>query len=312
LDFGIAKTAGTEGSGTRTATVVGSVLYMSPEQMRSAKKVDPRSDVWSLGVTLFELLTGRPPFEGDDVPGLILAVTSDPPRPLRVFRPDVPPALEAVVMRCLEKVPDARMPSMGELASALVPFAGAQARAIAARAVQMGPAAASFRSSTTSGSSTDVSSKDSARLAAVAMSNPRGTNASWGGTGSLPMRSSASKPLLVAGALVALIAVVGAAAMFLRSRPAPSADVAKAVASEPAAAPPAVIAPSTVPAQVGESAPAAIASSEAPPPVAAMAGSAAPRPRVVTGRTPPARPGPTASPKAAPHGKPTGIGSGID
>jgi serine/threonine-protein kinase len=314
LDFGIAKTIGTQGSGTRTAAVVGSVLYMSPEQMRSAKKVDPRSDVWSLGVTLFELLGGRPPFDGDDVPGLILAVTSDAPRRLSELRTDVPPALEAIVMRCLEKSPDARMPSMGELATALAPFAGAHAHAIAARAVQMGPAVASLRSSTDVGSSTGVSSKDSAGLAAVAVSVPRGTNASWGGTGSLPTGSRTSKLLLVAGVLVALVGVTGAAAMLLRSRSAPSVEMAKGVASEPPAAPSAATAPSMAPMRVDEiPSPTAMGSSEAPAAVAPVAATAAPRPRVVTGHTgSPGRPVPAASPKGAPHGKPSGIGSGID
>jgi serine/threonine-protein kinase len=100
LDFGISKTTGIAGSRgdaamTKTSALMGSPLHMSPEQMRSSRDVDSRSDIWSLGVILYELLTGSPPFTADTMPELVLRVVQGaPPAPLRRRRPDAPPALE--------------------------------------------------------------------------------------------------------------------------------------------------------------------------------------------------------------------------
>jgi len=121
LDFGIAKTANveTDPSLTGTNASFGSPMYMSPEQMRGARFADPRSDLWALGVVLFELLTGRRPFVSESITALALIVTSDPaPHPMSL-RPEVPPVVDAVVMRCLEKSPDRRFASAAELGAAL-------------------------------------------------------------------------------------------------------------------------------------------------------------------------------------------------
>jgi eukaryotic-like serine/threonine-protein kinase len=124
LDFGIAKTMFEEIDVSLTATtaVMGSPQYMSPEQARSARSVDVRSDVWSLGVILYELLCGEVPFPGDTLPACIAALTADPPRPIRQRRTDVPAELERVLLRCLEKNAADRFPNVGELALALAPF----------------------------------------------------------------------------------------------------------------------------------------------------------------------------------------------
>ena len=113
---------------TKTAALMGSPLYMSPEQMRSAKDVDARTDIWALGVILFELMTGRPAFLGETVPKLPSRWATIRRRRLGGFRPDAPPGLEAVIFRCLEKDRRNRYPNVGELALALLPFAPRRAK----------------------------------------------------------------------------------------------------------------------------------------------------------------------------------------
>ena len=117
-DFGIARILSESSSQITTQGVVGTPSYMSPEQAR-AERLDGRSDVYSLGVMLFELVTGRRPFESDTPYSLaVMHVTMPPPLP-RQFEPGVNAALEAVIMRALSKTRDARFASAGELAEAL-------------------------------------------------------------------------------------------------------------------------------------------------------------------------------------------------
>jgi serine/threonine protein kinase len=128
LDFGISKSITqandpAKANLTSTRSVMGSPAYMSPEQVRDAKKVDHRTDIWSLGVILHELLAGKQAFEADTLPAMCAAIAADPPQPLRAARPDVPPELEALVVHCLEKDPSRRFPSVVKLAAALAPFA---------------------------------------------------------------------------------------------------------------------------------------------------------------------------------------------
>jgi len=123
LDFGISKTMGTELTLTRTAEIVGTPMYMSPEQLRSARDVDLRADIWALGVILYELLTARLPFEAENLPQLCTMVATETPKAPRAHRPDLPRALSDAVLRCLERAPEARFADAAELVSALVPFA---------------------------------------------------------------------------------------------------------------------------------------------------------------------------------------------
>ncbi|MBA2543144.1 MAG: serine/threonine protein kinase, partial [Deltaproteobacteria bacterium] len=120
LDFGIAKsTAHMDASLTATSKAMGSPAYMSPEQLRAHSTIDPRSDVWSLGVTMFELLTEKRPFEGDTPYELALTISNDPAAAL----PDTVPAEVAkIVTRCLEKDRERRYKDVAELAAALAPL----------------------------------------------------------------------------------------------------------------------------------------------------------------------------------------------
>jgi serine/threonine-protein kinase len=123
LDFGISKVldAGLHGVGevTKTSVVVGSPFYMSPEQMQAPRTVDVHTDIWSIGVILHELLTGNVPFGGETLPQIAVHVAKSQPPSLRLSRTDVPPGLEAVILKCLEKSAKKRFKSVADLAAAL-------------------------------------------------------------------------------------------------------------------------------------------------------------------------------------------------
>jgi serine/threonine-protein kinase len=127
LDFGISKVldnAGLHASGemTKTSVVVGSPFYMSPEQMQAPRSVDVRTDIWAIGVILYELLAGSVPFPGETLPQISVRVAKSPPPMLRVIRPEVPAGLESVIERCLEKSAKRRFKSIADLAAALGRF----------------------------------------------------------------------------------------------------------------------------------------------------------------------------------------------
>lgn len=133
LDFGISKAmtdpAEPASPGlTNSAAMLGSPLYMSPEQVRASKHVDHRSDIWSVGVVLFELLAEVPPFDARGSHQVLVQILEDVPSDLNVLRPGLPRALRDAVSRCLEKEPEARFSDVAALATALAPFAPGEAR----------------------------------------------------------------------------------------------------------------------------------------------------------------------------------------
>jgi eukaryotic-like serine/threonine-protein kinase len=133
LDFGIAKAIGDDLLGldhvlTEPNMAIGSPRYMSPEQVRSAKHIDTRADIWALGIILYELVAGRPPFDSAAASALCAAIVVDEPPDLRRFAPHAPLEFVALVCRCLSKKPADRVTDVGELVARLLPFAELESR----------------------------------------------------------------------------------------------------------------------------------------------------------------------------------------
>jgi serine/threonine-protein kinase len=133
LDFGISKILRPRNSGlaaheTSPLLLMGSPHYMSPEQMKSARSVDQRSDLWSLGAILHELVAGTPPFDGSTITALCAAIMTEEPPVLSSLRAGLGPELDAVVRRCLEKEPADRFANVAEFAAALAPLGSEAAR----------------------------------------------------------------------------------------------------------------------------------------------------------------------------------------
>jgi len=115
-DFGIACV--TDNSKTRTGTILGSPYYMSPEQLEGSR-VDGRADIYSLGVTFFQLLTGKLPFEGDSLVALTHQIAHKKPLQIRDIREDLPPSASRIINKTLQKKPEQRFQTAKELAETL-------------------------------------------------------------------------------------------------------------------------------------------------------------------------------------------------
>ena len=140
LDFGISKLALADPANIATGVIMGSPCYMSPEQLRSTATVDHRTDIWSLGCTLYELLTGKAAFDASlTLPELVATILHKTATPLQTLRPAIPDGLAAVVDRCLAKDRELRFGSAAELARALQPFATDRARSAVERAASIVP-----------------------------------------------------------------------------------------------------------------------------------------------------------------------------
>jgi len=248
LDFGISKISGIGGAAsdmTRTSALMGSPLYMSPEQMQSSKDADSRSDIWALGVVLYELLTADSPFVADTMPELVVKILTVPPPPLRNKRPDAPNGLEAVIVKCVNKDRGLRFQTVGELAVALLEFAPRRSKVSVEKIAGVLKAAGLSKSAL----ALPVSSEgDSVRASA-------GTAASWGST-ARGSGGSRTALFLGGGIVIAVIAIAAMVAVALKRSSSLENPVVAATG-----------APSIAPAQ-------SVLGSPAPPPSAASAASA--------------------------------------
>ena len=288
LDFGISKGQGLDAPAagpalTSTKQVMGSPGYMSPEQMIRPRDVDGRTDIWSLGIVLYALLTGGPPFQGETVAAVMANILHEPVPRLRDKRADAPAALERVIERCLERDLGVRFTTVAQVARALAPFGSSFAKLSVSR-VESALGSASPAGQTL------------LRLAETRTEDSGITGAAWAGTSH--RQSSRRKLLFALGGAGAVIGLIGLGVWLGRSGSGPAAapiaqaagPIAAAPSAEPAVTPPATV-PATVPAT-------ATAPATAPAPATAGAPSAvatgAPRPPG-TGAAP--RPGGTAKPK---------------
>ncbi|MBX3224279.1 MAG: protein kinase [Labilithrix sp.] len=124
LDFGISKSVDPNAPAlTKTSSLVGTPYYMAPEQLTAAKSVDTRADIWALGVIMYELVAGHPPFDAQSMPEIVAAILTNQPAPLDSVRAGVPEGLARAVERCMKSNPEDRYPSVAAVAYSIAPFA---------------------------------------------------------------------------------------------------------------------------------------------------------------------------------------------
>jgi serine/threonine-protein kinase len=283
IDFGLSKSIGANSRKiTKDFTVMGTPTYMSPEQLRSTSNVDTRTDIWALGVVLYELMSGQVPFEAESIAEVCALVLGSPPRPIEQAVRDVPPELSAVITRCLQKEPDDRFASVAELAEALNPF------------VPVGTTSAGERIRRVQSQSEMPPSLRSSQNLAIGPLRP--TQGSWG-TDALLLELQPKTNLRVwigITAAVALLAIV-VLVFGLRSRhdsevqaltvAPPAATVLGAAGAPPAPSPSADPAPAPSDAASASGSPAPSAPGPASSPAASVA-VARPHPRAITPGSP--------------------------
>jgi len=287
LDFGISKMSEAGPSGlTQTSAVMGSPYYMAPEQMMSSKDVDARTDIWALGIILYELLTGSAPFAGDTMAEIVFAVTQRDPAPLQARRPDVPQELADVVSRCLTRDPSQRFPNVAKFAAALAPF---------------GPPRSDVsveRISRVLGTSVPPTGPDESRPHRM-----QATGSSWANSHA-GVRGPSKAPLVVAMAVGALVLLIGVGALWrvMHQRagaPPPASSLASALPSAPPPGGPAVPQPTVAAALAPLPEPSA-APGARPPGTGNASPTAAPRAQAAPARGRPLAAAPAAAPAAPP------------
>jgi eukaryotic-like serine/threonine-protein kinase len=240
LDFGISKVSGVGGGAgrdlgmTKTSTIMGSPLYMSPEQMASTRDVDARTDIWALGTILYELLTGKVPFNADTITQLCTMILQQPPPPLRNLRPDAPAGLQEIIQRCLAKDRNHRYQNIAEFASALAPYAPRRARISIERVGRVIDSAGLGSSRPEFGGTLPLSQ---------AYGPP---SSAWGGSGSVPRRSRAPIIAIIIAVVLGVAGLAAAAVVLLRS-PKPEAPPAPETAAPEAAPVPTTLATPAAP-----------------------------------------------------------------
>jgi serine/threonine protein kinase len=285
LDFGISKTKDSGPSGlTQTSAMMGSPYYMAPEQMMSSKDVDARADIWALGIILYELLAGAPPFVADTMPEIVFMVTQRDPPPLAAKRPDLPEALSDVVARCLIRDPAQRVANVAKLASALAPFGPPRSEISVERIIRV------------LGASAPPPSGASGRA------NPaQATSSTWASSQPGARTPSKAQVAITAGALLVVVGVgVGwrllrSPAQPSRSEEPPTTAAATPTASAPQAAAPPTANPTPVPPPTSPTAILAPAPT-APEPLLAKPAKAAVTTPVAVSRPAPAKPKPAPAP----------------
>jgi serine/threonine protein kinase len=250
LDFGISKVGpsdrpaaeGADATDERTLTtgedVLGSPLYMSPEQIKTPHQVDGRADVWSLGTILVRLLTGKSAFQASTPAAILARIVSEEPESVTAHRPDLPAGLDAVIRRCLERDLDKRWPSVEALAGALLPFAPAGAAAsvwaavtsISNPAVSVPPELRAPAATPPAEAASEAPSQKMAPSRVVGES----TQAAW--SGAAPRKRGG--PVLIAAVALA----VGGLVVWLAMRPSASAPTPAAAAAPSPSAPASVAA----------------------------------------------------------------------
>lgn len=213
LDFGISKASSLVGAEapqiTSTAAMIGSPKYMSPEQMHDSRTVNERADIWALGAILYEMLAGRRAFDATTLAVTCVQILQEDPPPVRVSRPDVPPELDAVVMRCLKKDPDDRFSCVADLVEALAPFSP-ESQALVARIARLTisrPTHATPTGRRSGPSLSDVASS----MAAVAAGRRFREDAPLGGSALERARKRSGRAFAIAGvaALFLVLALAG-------------------------------------------------------------------------------------------------------
>jgi serine/threonine-protein kinase len=230
LDFGISKlssdAAGMPGSAvamTATSVVMGSPLYMPPEQMRSTRDADARSDVWALGVILYELLTARPAWTGETLSEVCVRVATDPAPSVRSSRTDLPPGIDVIIARCLQKDPTQRYQQVIDFMQALAPFAGPEQRQIVLRLQNLPRGAAASLGQALAGQNKSAAASSRASLAnqpGVAPPEPAGTGVAWGSQ--THVSPTGRSRALKWGSAAVIITALAAASVYWKATRAPT------------------------------------------------------------------------------------------